>query len=332
MQQYQHDGSSFETIVERHGPWSAMAIRLGDGRYTREPAIDYRLKRLIQVASDLTRKPLSQCRVLDLACLEGHYGIELAMHGAETVFIDIREANLAKTAYAIDALGLRHCRVYKDDVRAFHRDIYGDFDIIVCSGILYHLPARDAAQLVQRMQRACRHLCLIDTYVAMREDHFVEIHGRIYAGIEYLEHDIGTSIEAKTEDLWASIDNNESFWFTLNGLATLLQDAGFTSCSEVLLPTHPDLTHDRRMLVALNGAPAPILTSALTHEAPHVDTGLHDPTHLHPAHDEFGPAYRWGKRILPQSVKDAIKPALRRMGVLKTVAGASYDHDPKHGH
>ena len=60
-----------------------MAIDLGQGRSTMPPAADWRLRRIVQVAADLLGKPLSQARVLDLACLEGHYGIEFAMQGAD---------------------------------------------------------------------------------------------------------------------------------------------------------------------------------------------------------------------------------------------------------
>ena len=59
-----------------------MSIHLGGDTYTLAPAPDARLRRLVQVTSDLAGKPLSQLRLLDLACLAGHYAIEFAMQGA----------------------------------------------------------------------------------------------------------------------------------------------------------------------------------------------------------------------------------------------------------
>jgi len=52
-----------QEFVSQNGEWTAMAIKLPDGTYTREPAPDHRLKRLLQVAGDALKKPISECRV-----------------------------------------------------------------------------------------------------------------------------------------------------------------------------------------------------------------------------------------------------------------------------
>src|ERR1700712_2944833 len=109
--------SELQSVIDEHGPWTAMAIRLKDGSYTRAPAIDYRLRRLLQVSVDLVGKPLTQCRVLDLACLEGHYAIEFALHGAEVLGIEGRAASVAKCEFVQRNLGLERARFVQDDVR-----------------------------------------------------------------------------------------------------------------------------------------------------------------------------------------------------------------------
>lgn len=96
-----HNMLSFEQVIKYYGEWTAMSIYLGDGQYTlMPPKIDYRLRRLTQIVADLVCKPLNQIRVLDLACLEGHYGLEFAQHGATVVGIEVREASLAKAQFA----------------------------------------------------------------------------------------------------------------------------------------------------------------------------------------------------------------------------------------
>lgn len=295
-----------------------MSIRLRDGRFTRAEAPDRRLRRLLQVASDLSHKPISECRVLDLACLEGHYGIEFSMHGARSVCVDIRDANLAKTAYAVDQLGLTNCDVYKDDVRNLSKETYGTFDIIICSGILYHLQGADAAALIARLGECCTGVCIIDTYVAAREAHRITIGEREYGGYVYKEHDAMASAADKVKDLWASIDNESSFWFAPRDVADLLHEAGFTSCVDVLLPTHPELTFDRRMFAAVKGERVSVLTSPMTETLSYERAPVMDFESLHPYQVKRSVSHRLAKAMLPQGVKNAIKPTLRKLGLLKT--------------
>jgi 2-polyprenyl-3-methyl-5-hydroxy-6-metoxy-1,4-benzoquinol methylase len=143
-----------------------MSIHLGGDLYTRQPALDGRLRRILQIACDLAGQPLNQLRVLDLACLEGHYGIELALHGAEVVGIELREANLAKARYVKDYLRLDRLTLYQDDVRNLSLEKYGQFDLVICSGILYHLDVPDMFHLVRRIFEVCTRLAIIDTLIA----------------------------------------------------------------------------------------------------------------------------------------------------------------------
>ena len=75
-------------------------------------------------------------RILDLACLEGLFSLELAMQGARVVGVEIREGNLTKARFAAEALGVSGVEFVRDDVRNVDAGRYGRFDVILCSGIL----------------------------------------------------------------------------------------------------------------------------------------------------------------------------------------------------
>jgi 2-polyprenyl-3-methyl-5-hydroxy-6-metoxy-1,4-benzoquinol methylase len=93
-----------DNLVKLHGAWTAHCIYLGEGIYTFDepqvPRADSRLRRCLQVAADMVLEPLDKIRVLDLACLEGMFAIEFALHGARVVGIEGREVNLAKAQFA----------------------------------------------------------------------------------------------------------------------------------------------------------------------------------------------------------------------------------------
>ena len=305
-----------QQVVEKHGPWTAMAIKLPDGTYTRRPAADNRLRRILQVAADLVRKPLAQCRVLDLACLEGHYAIEFALHGCEVVGIEGREASVAKCDFVKNELVLDRARFVQDDVRNLSSEKYGLFDIIICSGLLYHLPARDAWGLLQSMHETCKGIIILDTFIAFSSQLTVEIDNSIYHGHIYREHDETETAEEKQKKLWASLDNDASFWFTEPSLMNLLARAGFTSAFDVLTPTMPGNLRDRKTYVAIKGTTVEVVSSEETNQQKHTDIPEGENPRFDASQIRRGKLFATAKRLLPQPVKNAIKPALRLVGLL----------------
>ncbi len=70
-------------LIQRYGEWWDN-FELAEGIWTQAPSHspNPRVVKIIQIASDLTKKPLSHCRVLDLACANGHFSLEFALRGA----------------------------------------------------------------------------------------------------------------------------------------------------------------------------------------------------------------------------------------------------------
>lgn len=245
-----------EAIVAEHGPWGSANIALPYGLFTidNQPRGDnHRTLKFLQIVSDMLDRPLHSLRVVDLACGEGLYAIEFARHGAKVLGIEGRAANFAKADFARAALELDNLRFVQDDVRAFSAERYGQFDVVLCSGILYHLDQPACFHFLKAIRAVSTALCIIDTRIAMQPEIAVAFEGRTYWGSIYREHADTDSPETRLANLGASLDNPTSFWFTRLSLANLLTDLGFTSVFDCLAPVPLNTRADRVTLVARPG-------------------------------------------------------------------------------
>ena len=262
-------------IVAKHGEWS-YDIPLTHDVWTRgnEGIPHTRLRRLLQAVVDLAGKPLAACRILDLACLEGQYAIECARQGATVVGLEAREANLVKARFAKEVLQLSHLEFVQDDVRNLSIDTYGQFDVVLCSGILYHLDTPDVFDLIRHTYEVTERLVIIDTHVSLRPNLAVEFAGQTYHGERLPErHAVAGDGSSKasepptTKELWASVGNEASFLFSRPSLLNALASAGFSSVHECLNPPHlnfgaPGIEHlNRCTFVAVKGSQVTLSTS-----------------------------------------------------------------------
>ncbi|MDQ3728727.1 MAG: class I SAM-dependent methyltransferase [Actinomycetota bacterium] len=232
--------------------WTAQNVRLGDDEFAfGEPSVgaaEMVAARLIQLGSDLLG-PLEGLRILDLACLEGLYGLEFAMHGAEVVAIEGREENAKRVRYAAERLSPPRFELHLEDVRDLSPKRHGTFDLTLCLGILYHLDADDVLKLAQAVYDCTERVAIFRTAIGLSGDRMVGD----YRGFEY----------AETKGAWASIGNRSSFWPTKASLLNLLTNVGFTSVMEVLAPPviEIDGAADGTFLVATKGASIEVLAA-----------------------------------------------------------------------
>jgi hypothetical protein len=141
----------------------------------------------------------------------------------------------------------------QDDVRAVTRDRYGEFDVVLCSGILYHLDQPAVFDFLKAVRAICTGVCIIDASISMTSDIEVIYDGKSYWGSSYREHPPGASPEQKQADMGASLDNDESFWIAKYDLTNFLMDIGFTSVLECLAPVPWMLRKGRVTLIATAG-------------------------------------------------------------------------------
>jgi SAM-dependent methyltransferase len=241
-------------IEAQFGPWTGN-ISLGRGLETNPQSAcpHMRLRRTIQGIADISGKPWNKLRILDLGSLEGIYALEFACHGAQVVAIEGRESNNAHARFAAEALECRNVEFITDDVRNLSLEKYGQFDIVFCSGILYHLAGADACRLLASITKVCKRLTIIDTHVGLKSEHSICWEGHSYSGFVYREFAPHAAPELKASSKWASLDNEHSFWFTKPSLLNLLRDVGFTSVCEILSPQSFSDYSDRLTFAATIG-------------------------------------------------------------------------------
>lgn len=167
-------------------------------------------------------------RVADLGCLEGGYAVALARAGYDTVGLEGREENFACCEYVADRIGLPNLRFVHDDVR--NLAVYGQFDAVLCIGLLYHLDL--PAAYIDLLGRCTRRLLILQTHYAsdvVAEDcnlgEWTTNEGR--RGRWCLE--VGEPVDEVTlvANRWASIGNRRSFWLEKCELIQAVRDAGF---------------------------------------------------------------------------------------------------------
>src|SRR5579862_95075 len=210
--------SDQKNAVEKiYGPWTAHNLRLADGVFTMAAGVvgdEVKLRRIVQIVADLSRRPVGDLRVLDLACLEGMYAIEFARRGAQVVGIEGREANLEKARFAARSLSLGNIDFRQDDVRNLNESKYGTFDAVLCLGILYHLDAADAFRFVENISATCRNIAIFDTATSPDAEQSFVWRDKTYWGKSVREHAPNATAEEKRKNLWASLDNPSATHFT----------------------------------------------------------------------------------------------------------------------
>lgn len=230
---------------------------------------------IVQIAADGLGRPLAGARVLDLGAADGAFALEFARQGAEVTALEGREGNVRKLCSARDAQGLSSLEVVKEDVRNLSAERFGQFDLVLFLGLLYHLEAEAVVRAAEQAADVCRRLAIVDTHISLRGRTEVRVGAHTYYGSLQREFDPEAGTEEQERLSRSALGNPESFWPTRASLYNLLGDAGFTSVSDVVWPRHPKRS-DRLTLMAFRGTStieSPIRW-AESERAVHVDQGF----------------------------------------------------------
>lgn len=192
-----------------------------------------------------TLDPSRRLRILDLGSLEGGLTLEMAREGWNATGIEGRRENFEKAElirelYALDNLHFQH-----RDVKTLSRERDGEFDAILCCGLLYHIDNPFALLETLAEMTAPDGLMFLDTHVAPDENaarfatHAGQLsepatftHGReTYPGRWF--HEPAPKSGTVLDEQWSATSNERSFWPTRRALIRGAYRAGFHSIAEL---------------------------------------------------------------------------------------------------
>ncbi len=222
-------------------PFTAHNIQLPDGTLTR-PGVPTTAQepvtRAVLRTLDIFFPPAArtQASIVDLGCLEGGYTVEFARAGFQATGLEARQLNYARCQLVATELGLGNLQFVRDDARNLAN--YPLFDVIFCSGLLYHLdrPATYLRLLAQRSRR----LLILQTHYSLPRSvppqfqlsELVQHDG--YWGRWYREFSDDPDPGEVEASNWSSYGNARSFWLERNHLLQAIRDAGFQTVYEQL--------------------------------------------------------------------------------------------------
>lgn len=168
--------------------------------------------------------PGRSVRVVDLGALEGGYAVAFARAGHDVTSVEVRALNMVKCRYVAERVHLPNLRFVHDT--AWNVLDYGLFDVVFCSGLLYHLDR--PVEFLRLLGRATTRAVIIQT-------HFSVTPISINEGAEGHWY----SEDNSEESVWSSYENSRSFWLTKPHLLQAIHDAGF----DVVFEQYDFLSH-----------------------------------------------------------------------------------------
>jgi tRNA (mo5U34)-methyltransferase len=106
-----------------------------------------------------------ELRCLDLACHEGYFALQFALHGCREVLgIDAREEHVTNAALIRDLHGLKNLTFKCGNVLELAGTGLGGFDVVLMLGLLYHVP--DIIGVLRAARALTKGVCLIETQLA----------------------------------------------------------------------------------------------------------------------------------------------------------------------
>ena len=244
--------------IDKYGPWTADCVEYAPGKRThpgKSPQwLTNRSETYAFLFEQAIRKPIHQCRILDIGALEGGISYHLARLGADVTGIEIRDDNLGRCGFLKEVCPELPMRFMKEDMFAISKEKYGEFDGILLAGTLYHVDAPQILPLLQTLREMTDTL-IVDSHISTKllEKYVVPNKELCLYGRSVREHSPEDDFSLRDKRFWSSYSNDYSFWMTENSLVNALNKAGFRYVTKPLHPTVHWYWKDRSVWLACAG-------------------------------------------------------------------------------
>jgi len=253
----------------------------------------------LQLPGDLTGK-----RVLDIGAFDGFFSFECERRGAEVVAIDGNPA----TGFGVarELLG-SHAMFINMDVYDLTPESLGQFDLVLCLGVLYHL--RHPMLGLERIHAVCRGQLILETQVC--DHHFIDADGTPHELASFAPQLANIPIAQFYPG--AELNRDSTSWWSPNvaALQSMLHSVGFEPYHTIIYDGERACIHCLRVEapVLLEWANTASVGNPLVQSAAPSDEAQSSQAGDQPGMVERLPASREGSPI-----SDAAAEALRRQG------------------
>jgi len=212
----------FSEEFERRGPWITKFV-IGGKSYggSYDVYADSRINQFFEAFPNAHT-------ILELGSLEGGHSFALASRSSvrRVVAIEGRPTNVAKARFVQRILNFPNVEFITANLEQYNLSPLGDFDVVFCVGILYHLPR--PWELLRGIREVSRNLFLWTHYAP--EDKANEKLGTL-VGMRYDELGLTDPLSGLSAF---------SFWPTLNSLMRMIDENGFKNVRIIEnTPNHP---------------------------------------------------------------------------------------------
>lgn len=186
---------------------------------------------------------------VDLACHQGWFSAHLAQRGFDSVLgIDARDEHVADASLIRDALALPQWRIAQSDVHALDPAQYGQHDLVLCFGLIYHLENPVGALRVARA--LCKRLCLVETQVVPGLTGWVDYGS--YRFVRPLKGSFGIIDETGETHGPEASTTGICLVPSVEALVWIMQRIGFSRVEVLPVPEdgYEQLVHRKRVMVA----------------------------------------------------------------------------------